>query len=107
MHVASSQRAQVRELTAEKLDTAARYSYRVWWSDEDQIFLVEAAELEGTTIDDASLEAALRNAVEAAAMWLTAAAANGEAPPRPTGHQRWKTRMTTTAAPPDGSTDVS
>lgn len=88
-----SPRANVQALTAEELDTATRYSYRVWWSDDDQIFLAEAAELDGTTIDGESPEAALRNAIEAAAMWLTAAAEDGDAPPQPKGHEMWKTRM--------------
>jgi hypothetical protein len=49
--MAVTQRTQVRELTVAELDTAARFSYRVWWSDEDGVFLAEAAELKGTTID--------------------------------------------------------
>ena len=97
--MAVSQRTQVRELTAAELDAAARYSYRVWWSNEDGVFLAEAAELEGTTIDGTSPKSALQNAIEAAAMWLVAATEDGTVLPRPIGHEAWKARMTVAAAP--------
>jgi len=89
-----SSKISVRELKAAELEAAARYSYRVWWSDEDGVFLAEAAELEGTTIDGLSPQAALENAIEATAMWLIAATDDGDVLPQPAGHDTWKARMT-------------
>jgi len=86
-------------LTAAELDAAARYGYRVWWSNEDGVFLAEAAELEGTIIDGTSPKSALQNAIEAAAMWLVAAMENGAVLPWPIGHEEWKARMSVAAAP--------
>ncbi len=57
------------------------------------MFLAEAAELEGTTIDGLSPQAALENAIEAAAMWLIAATDGGVVLPQPAGHEAWKARM--------------
>jgi predicted RNase H-like HicB family nuclease len=61
------------------------YKYRLslWWSDEDQAFLVEVPELPGAMADGATPEEAVRNAQEVIANWIAFAREHGRDVPEP------------------------
>lgn len=69
--------------------TADRYTYRVWWSDPDDSFMADVAELQGVLAFGGTAEDALRNATDVAGIWLDNAVANGEPLPVPRGHAAW------------------
>ncbi|MBA4180485.1 MAG: hypothetical protein C0506_07850 [Anaerolinea sp.] len=62
-----------------------KYEMVVWWSDEDQAFLVEVPELPGCMADGASYEDAVRNAQEVIALWIETAREDGREIPAARG----------------------
>ena len=62
-----------------------RYELIIYWSRDDQAFLVEVPELPGCMADGASYEDALANAQKVIAEWIETAQALGRAIPEPKG----------------------
>ena len=62
-----------------------RYELIIYWSREDQAFLVEIPELPGCMADGASYEEALANAQQVIAEWIETATALGRTIPEPKG----------------------
>lgn len=62
-----------------------RYELIIYWSRDDQAFLVEVPELPGCMADGASYEDALANAQKVIAEWIETALALGRAIPEPKG----------------------
>lgn len=63
----------------------SRYEMIVYWSDEDQAFLVEVPELAGCMADGTSYEEAVGNAQLVIQEWLETARELGRPIPRPKG----------------------
>ena len=57
----------------------------VWWSDEDDAFLVEVPELPGCMADGPTYEAAVTAAQEVIGIWMETAAEMGQPIPEPRG----------------------
>jgi predicted RNase H-like HicB family nuclease len=57
----------------------------IWWSDEDEAFLVEVPELAGCMADGATYEEAVANAQVVIEEWITAASELGREIPQPRG----------------------
>jgi len=62
-----------------------RYELIIYWSREDQSFLVEVPELPGCMADGASYEEAVANAQQVIAEWIETATALGRPIPEPKG----------------------
>ncbi len=62
----------------------SRYEMIIWWSDEDNAFVVDVPELPGCMAHGASRAEAIENGEEAIAFWLKTAKADG----RPVRHPR-------------------
>jgi predicted RNase H-like HicB family nuclease len=62
-----------------------RYELIIYWSREDQAFLVEIPELPGCMADGASYEEAVANAQQVIAEWIETATALGRTIPEPKG----------------------
>lgn len=62
-----------------------RYELIIYWSKEDQAFLVEVPELPGCMSDGATYEEAVTNAQAVIAEWIDAAKALGRPIPEPKG----------------------
>ena len=63
----------------------ARYEMIVWWSEEDNAFVVDVPELSGCMAHGKSRAEAIGNAEEAVAFWLKTAKEDGAAIPEPKG----------------------
>ncbi len=63
----------------------SRYELIVYWSDEDEAFLVEVPELAGCMADGASYEEAVKNAQVVIQEWLDTARSLGRPVPPPRG----------------------
>ena len=63
----------------------ARYELIIYWSREDQAFLVEVPELPGCMADGASYEEAVANAKVVIGEWIETAQAQGRPIPEPKG----------------------
>ncbi len=63
----------------------SRYELIIYWSQDDQCFVVEVPELPGCMADGASYQAAVNNAETIIAEWLETARALGHAIPEPAG----------------------
>jgi predicted RNase H-like HicB family nuclease len=62
-----------------------KYELIVFWSDEDQRFIVEIPELPGCMADGMSYEEAIKNAQIAISEWLETAGELGREIPQPRG----------------------
>jgi predicted RNase H-like HicB family nuclease len=60
-----------------------RYQIKIYWSDEDQTYVVEIPELPGCMAHGDTHEAALSNANEAIKLWLDTAEGFGDPVPEP------------------------
>ena len=64
---------------------SARYEMIVWWSDEDNAFVVDVPELPGCMAHGNTRTEAIANAEEAVAFWLKTAKEDGAPIPEPKG----------------------
>lgn len=62
-----------------------RYELVIFWSKEDQCFVVEVPELPGCMADGASYQDAVKNAERVIEEWIETARALGRAIPEPAG----------------------
>jgi len=62
-----------------------KYELVIYWSDEDQSFIVEVPELSGCMADGATYEEALANARVVVEEWIETAQALGRPVPPPKG----------------------
>jgi len=62
-----------------------KYELIIWWSQEDQAFLVEVPELAGCMADGASYEEAVANAQVVIREWIETARELGRDIPEPRG----------------------
>ena len=63
----------------------SRYEMIVWWSDEDNAFVVDVPELPGCMTHGNTRAEAITNAEEAVAFWLKTAKEDGAPIPEPKG----------------------
>jgi len=61
------------------------YEMIVWWSDEDDAFVVEVPELPGCMAHGKTRAAAIRNAEDAIRLWIKTAKEDGLEIPQPRG----------------------
>ncbi len=66
-----------------------RYEMIIYWSDEDQAFIVEVPELPGCMADGQSYEEAVRNAERVIEEWIETAREEGRPIPEPKGRLRY------------------
>ena len=64
-----------------------RYEVIIFWSAEDDAFVAEVPELPGCLAHGATQEDALRNAKQAAQLWVDTAKEFGDAVPEPRGRR--------------------
>ncbi len=62
-----------------------KYELIIWWSDEDEAFLVEVPELPGCMADGDTYEDAVRNAQVVIEEWIATATELGRPIPAPRG----------------------
>lgn len=62
-----------------------KYEFIIFWSEEDQAFIVDVPELPGCMADGASYEEAVANAKEVIALWIETAKSLGRPIPQPKG----------------------
>ena len=62
-----------------------RYEMVIYWSDEDEAFVVEVPELPGCMADGETYEEAVANAKTVIAEWIETAAELGRSIPEPRG----------------------
>jgi predicted RNase H-like HicB family nuclease len=62
-----------------------KYELVIWWSEEDEAFLVEVPELSGCMADGATYEEALANVQTIIDEWLDTARQDGRPIPTPRG----------------------
>ena len=62
-----------------------KYERIVFWSEEDQAFIVDVPELPGCMADGATVEEAIQNAERVITEWLEIAAEDGRPIPEPKG----------------------
>jgi predicted RNase H-like HicB family nuclease len=62
-----------------------KYEMIIWWSNEDEAFLVEVPELPGCMADGATYEEAVANAQRVMAEWIETAQELGREIPEPRG----------------------
>lgn len=62
-----------------------KYELIIWWSDEDEAFLVEVPELPGCMADGETYEDAVRNAQVVIGEWIATATELGRTIPAPRG----------------------
>jgi len=62
---------------------AYEYAMLIWYSEEDQAYLVEVPELPGCMADGETVEAAVQAAQTAIRLWIEAARKLGRAVPEP------------------------
>lgn len=63
----------------------SKYELVIWWSDEDDTFLVEVPELPGCMADGQTYEEAIANIQTVMAEWIEAAKELGREVPTPKG----------------------
>ncbi len=64
-----------------------KYEIIIYWSDEDELFIVEIPELPGCMAQGDTPETALANAKEAIELWLDTAREFGDPVPEPKGRR--------------------
>ncbi|HEX6031445.1 MAG TPA: type II toxin-antitoxin system HicB family antitoxin [Tepidiformaceae bacterium] len=62
-----------------------RYELIIWWSEDDDAFLVEVPELPGCMADGKTYEQAVENAQTVIRQWIETAKALGREIPQPKG----------------------
>jgi predicted RNase H-like HicB family nuclease len=62
-----------------------RYSVRIYWSDEDDVYIAEVPELPGCMTHGATRADAVANAEEAMELWIEVAREFGDPVPEPQG----------------------
>ena len=62
-----------------------KYELIIYWSDEDDDFLVEVPELPGCMADGKTREEAVKNAEEVIKLWIKTARGLGRKVPKPRG----------------------
>jgi predicted RNase H-like HicB family nuclease len=62
-----------------------KYEMIIWWSSEDNLFIVEVPELPGCMADGRSYEEALNNAIIIIDEWIETAKESGREIPEPKG----------------------
>jgi len=62
-----------------------RYELIIFWSEDDQAFIVDVPELSGCMADGESYEEAVANAREVIALWIETAQSLGRPIPEPRG----------------------
>ena len=62
-----------------------KYELIIYWSEEDQAFVVDVPELPGCMADGATYEEAVANAQEVIAFWIETAQSLGRPIPQPRG----------------------
>ena len=65
----------------------SKYEVIIYWSQEDDAFIAEVPQLAGCTAHGASQEEALRNAQDAADLWIETAKEFGDPIPEPVGRR--------------------
>lgn len=73
------------ELMLRLLRGGPRYEMIIYWSEEDDAYLVEVPELAGCAADGESYEEAVANARQVIAEWIEAAQELGRPIPQPRG----------------------
>jgi predicted RNase H-like HicB family nuclease len=71
------------KLASSGVERMSRYELLIWWSEEDQAYLVEVPELPGCMADGASYEEAARNAQMVIDEWIATARELGRDIPEP------------------------
>lgn len=64
-----------------------KYELVIWWSDEDDVFVVDVPELPGCMAHGTTLNDAVSNSQDAISFWLEGARELGRAIPRPSGRR--------------------
>lgn len=64
---------------------APRYEMIVWWSDEDEAYVVDVPELAGCMAHGKTRQDAIKNAEDAIKFWLKTAVEDGMVVPQPKG----------------------
>lgn len=64
-----------------------KYELVIWWSDEDNVFIVDVPEFPGCMAHGSTLNAAVANSQDAISFWLEVARETGRAVPRPSGRR--------------------
>ena len=64
-----------------------KYEIIIFWSDEDHAFVADVPELPGCMAHGSSHEAALRQAKQAIALWISTAKELGRPVPQPKGRR--------------------
>ena len=65
--------------------TESKYELIIYWSDQDNAFLVEVPELPGCMADGETREEALKNANKVIRLWIETAKSLGREIPKPRG----------------------
>ncbi len=65
--------------------SANAYEMIVWWSDEDEAYVVDVPELPGCMAHGSDRQEAIQNAEDAIRFWLKTAKADGLKVPQPKG----------------------
>ncbi len=65
-----------------------QYAMFIWYSQEDQAYLVEVPELPGCMADGETIEQAIQAAQQAIQLWIEAARKMGRQVPRPAHNRR-------------------
>jgi predicted RNase H-like HicB family nuclease len=79
-----------------------KYGINIYWSDEDQLYIVEVPELPGCVTHGDTQSAALRNAKEAIQLWVKTAKEFGNPVPEPRGQRAFAPRDETPRSQPAG-----
>ncbi|MCI2429810.1 type II toxin-antitoxin system HicB family antitoxin [Candidatus Acetothermia bacterium] len=64
-----------------------KYEIILYWSDEDQVYVVEVPELSGCMAHGSTQEEALTNAQQAIRLWIDTAREFGDSVPEPKGRR--------------------
>ena len=64
-----------------------KYELIIWWSAEDEVFVVEVPELPGCVAHGETPEQAVKNVGDAIDLWIEVAKAHGESIPEPKGRR--------------------
>ncbi len=67
------------------MDDAIKYEIIMYWSKEDDVFIVEVPELPGCMADGRDYEEAVRNALVVIKEWIETAREHGKKIPEPKG----------------------
>jgi predicted RNase H-like HicB family nuclease len=65
--------------------TDSKYEMIIYWSEQDEAFLVEVPELSGCMADGKTRREAIENANEIIRLWIETAKQNGREIPKPRG----------------------